>query len=104
MPELAFLIPITALLIPITAIVTAHQRKMAEIKARTASGLSSEVRAELSEIKTQLALLRDTTTKFDMTFDAALTRLEERVDRVELRQAGGTAADTLLAARQGTGA
>lgn len=96
--QMALLIPIAALMIPITAIVTSHFRHLAEIKARTASGLSEEVRAELNEIKSQIISLRDTTTKFDMTFDAALSRLEERVDRVEERQttvgsaASGTAA------------
>ena len=86
-PEhLALMIPITALSIPIVAILTGHFRKMAEIKARMTGGLSEEVRAELSEIKSQLTNLRDTTTKFDMAFDAALSRLEERMDRVEQRQ------------------
>ena len=85
-----FLIPITALCIPIVAILTAHQRHMAEIKARISGGLSQEVRAELNEIKSQLSDLRDTTTRFDMTFDAALSRLEQRMDSVEQRQATTT--------------
>ena len=89
--QIAVFIPIVALMIPITAIITGHLRKMAEIKARMASGLSAEVRAELTEIKSQLMSLRDTTTKFDMTFDAALSRLEERVERVEERQNSGAA-------------
>ena len=87
-PEhLALLIPITALCIPIVAIITSHQRKLAEIKARMTSGLSAEVRAELNEIKEQLASLRETTTRFDMAFDAALTRLESRMDDVDARTA-----------------
>lgn len=86
---LALCIPFAALSIPVTAIVTSHLRALAEIKARTASGLAPEIRAEMSEIKNQLADLRDTTTKFDMTFDAALDRLEQRVGRVEERQIGG---------------
>ena len=85
--QVAVFIPIVALCIPISAIITAHLREMARIKVRGASGLSNEVRAELNEMKSQLAALRDTTTKFDMTFDAALERLEQRVDRVEERQA-----------------
>lgn len=108
---LALFIPITALLIPISAIVTGHLRQMAEIKARSATGLAPEIRAELGEIKSQLADLRDTTTKFDMTFDAALDRLEQRVGRVEERQigistaAGGAVAaeETLIAGRRSSG-
>ena len=83
---LALCIPIVAMFIPITAILANHRQKLAEIKARSASGLAPEIRAELSEIKNQLADLRDTTTKFDMTFDAALDRMEQRVGRVEDRQ------------------
>ncbi len=90
--QIALLIPIVALCIPISAIVTGHLRKMAEIKARVVGGLSKEVREELNEIKSQLANLRDTTTKFDMTFDAALSRIEERVDHMEDRQGTSAAA------------
>jgi uncharacterized protein YicC (UPF0701 family) len=86
-PEhLALMIPLMALGIPISAIITAHLREMARIKARGGSEMSNEIRAELNEMKSQLAALRDTTTKFDMTFDAALERLEQRVDRIEERQ------------------
>ncbi len=107
---LALFIPIVALCIPITAILASHRQKLAEIKARTAGGLAPEIRAELSEIKNQLADLRDTTTKFDMTFDAALDRLEQRVGRVEDRQVSaggvstGVADEPLLTGRRSAGA
>lgn len=78
-------IPVTALLIPIAAIVTGHFQKMAEIKARAGTNLSAEVRAELGALRDQIELLRDTTSKFDLSFDAALTRLEGRMDSVETR-------------------
>lgn len=89
-PEIiAVFIPIVALTIPVVAIITSHQRKMAEIKARMTQGLSSEIRDHLNEIKNEITHLRETTTKFDLSFDAAVTRLEERVDRVEQRQSSG---------------
>lgn len=69
--------------IPITAMVTYHQRKLAEIKARMSGTNSDEVKNQLSAIRNEVASLRETTTKFDMSFDAAITRLEDRVDRVE---------------------
>ena len=107
---IALFIPIVALCIPITAILASHRQKLAEIKARSASGLAPEIRAELGEIKNQLADLRDTTTKFDMTFDAALDRLEQRIGRVEERQvsAAGTFPATsneepILLGRRGSG-
>ncbi len=86
---IGIVVPLALVTVPITAIITSHRQKLAEIKARSASGLAPEIRAELSEIKNQLADLRDTTTKFDMTFDAALGRLEARVGRVEARTTGG---------------
>lgn len=82
---LALLIPILALMIPIVAIVTDHQRKLAEIKMRTGTKVTPQVEAELSALRREVAELRDTATNYDMSFDAALTRLEQRVDRVEQR-------------------
>ena len=84
--QIALLIPIVALCIPIVAIVTEHQRKVLELKLRLKGEVPKELQAELAELKNQVAELRDTTTKFDMSFDAAISRLEERVDRVEGRQ------------------
>lgn len=98
-----FLIPLTALSIPIVAILTAHHRKIVEMKLKGQSGLSADARAELQEMKAQIEALRDTTTKFDMSFDSALDRLEQRMDRVELRQTGGTASEGEVVARQGVG-
>jgi|GEM_PF-805787 hypothetical protein len=67
--------------IPITAMLTYHQRKLAEIKARISNTGSEEVRQELKAIREEVAQLRDTSTKFDMSFDAAITRLEQRMDK-----------------------
>lgn len=92
--QLALMIPIVALCIPIVKIWTNHQHKMAEIKAQSGTTLPASVQSDLSEIKRELASLRDTTTKFDMTFDAALSRLEERVDRIEDRQAASVATNS----------
>lgn len=72
--------------IPISAIWTTHYRKLAEIKARQQGDVSAETRAQLSAIREEMAALRDTTTKFDMSFDAALSRLEQRVDRIDERE------------------
>jgi len=80
--QIALLIPIVVLFIPIVAIVTDHQRKVLELKLRLKGEVPKEVQAELAELKNQVAELRDTTTKFDMSFDAAISRLEDRVDRV----------------------
>ncbi|MBC8104308.1 MAG: hypothetical protein H7Z41_17165 [Cytophagales bacterium] len=76
--------------IPIIAIITSHQRKMAEIKARSGNignalggPLLNEIKNELVSLRGEVAALRDTTTRFDMSFDSAISRLEQRVDRIE---------------------
>jgi hypothetical protein len=92
--SLALLIPIAAMGIPITAIWTGHLRKMAEIRAQQGATLPPDVRTDLTEMKRQLNELRETTTRFDMSFDAAVTRLEERVDHIEERQGATTLTPT----------
>lgn len=75
--------------IPISAIWMHHQREMAKIKSARGDGDkgdvkgSAEVVRELQAMRQEMALLRDTTTKFDMSFDAALSRLEQRMDKAE---------------------
>ena len=70
--------------VPIVAVLTNHMRQMAEIKGRTA-GVDSTLGQELQEIKRQISELRDTTTKYDISFDAALQRMESRMTNVEQR-------------------
>lgn len=86
--QLALMIPIIAVFIPIVAIVTSHQRKLAEINAQRGVTLPANIKTELEALRNEVAMLRDTTTRFDMSFDAAITRLEDRVDHVETRQSG----------------
>ncbi|MDX1932069.1 MAG: hypothetical protein SFU56_05645 [Capsulimonadales bacterium] len=83
---IALFIPIVALFIPISAIWTHHLRQMAEIKAQQGKTIAPDVRQDLNEIKQQLSELRDTTTRFDMSFDAAITTLERRMDNFEQAQ------------------
>jgi hypothetical protein len=62
-----------------------HQRKMLEIKLRGGMASDSNILKELQDMKQQIADLRDTTTRYDMSFDAALQRLESRTGNVEQR-------------------
>jgi hypothetical protein len=71
--------------IPITAIVTGHFRKMAELKLQHGEKAESNVLESIRELKEQFTELRDTTTKYDMSFDAALQRIENRVNHLEGR-------------------
>ena len=69
--------------IPIVAIITSHQRKMAEMKMQMGGKADSSVIEELKALKQQMAELRDTTTRYDISFDAALQRIESRVGHLE---------------------
>lgn len=73
------------LAIPFYAIWTYNRRKMEEIRARQRVDISAETRAALEALRQEIADLRDTTTKYDVSFDTALQRLEGRLAGVEQR-------------------
>ena len=73
--------------IPITVILTSHIRKMEEIRSKGGKGGDESVARAIHELKEQFNELRDTTTKYDMSFDAALQRIENRVNHLEGRVA-----------------
>lgn len=72
--------------LPIVAILTGHQRKMMEIRQRNL-GTNDQISSELKEIRAAVAELRETTTRYDLSFDTALQRLEGRMSAVENRVA-----------------
>lgn len=90
---LALMIPLMGIGTGALTIYLSHVRKLAEIKARAGTvenkntvgnaAVSNDVRTELQALREEVAKLRDTSTKFDLSFDAGLTRLEDRVARVE---------------------
>jgi hypothetical protein len=85
------MIPLAGIATGALAVFLSHREKMARIKAQAQMTVGEGLRAELDEIKRQIATLRDTTTRFDMSFDAAISRLEERMDRVDGQHySGGT--------------
>lgn len=70
--------------IPLMAIWTHHVRKLAEIKSRGDDGKgASALRQEVAALRAEVEALRDTTTKFDLSFDAQLTQLETRMEKAE---------------------
>jgi hypothetical protein len=66
-----------------------HQRALAEIRLRAGQqpdrAASSVSPQGLQELSQQIAELRDMTTRYDMSFDAALQRMESRVSHMEAR-------------------
>ena len=68
-----------------------HQRKMAELQVRSGYQVGTNNSSqELLELTRQIAELRDTTTRYDMSFDSALQRLESRVGNLENKSAQST--------------
>jgi hypothetical protein len=75
--------------------VLGHREKMSALRNRQegAPGVVAEIRA----LREEMATLRETTTRFDMSFDAALARVEDRLTKVE-----GETAQQRVAERQYT--
>lgn len=68
-----------------------HRIRLEEIRNQRGAGVTEETISVLREVQRELRDLRETTTKFDISFDAGLDRLEERVSRVEERSMTSTA-------------
>src|SRR5579884_3915533 len=71
--------------VPMLAIWTGHQRKMAELKLQMGGRVDNDVRAALESLRQEVQTLRDTTMQYDLSFDAALQRMEGRVGGLERR-------------------
>jgi hypothetical protein len=88
--QMALMIPLFALCIPIAAIIAKHRERLEEIRNRsreTKTVVGDEaLRSEVQQLKEQLLALRETTTKFDLSFDGALDGVEARMKRLEERQ------------------
>jgi hypothetical protein len=63
-----------------------HRAKLEEMRLLRGHGGSADVVSEIRQLQQQIHELRDTTTRYDMSFDAALQRLESRVAHMEAQQ------------------
>ncbi len=73
------------LAIPWLAISTYHKRKLEEIRSRQKIEINEETRAAIEALRGEMAALRDTTTQYDVSFDTALNRLDNRMAHLEQR-------------------
>lgn len=71
--------------IPVSVIWTHHRRKMLELQLRLRQDGDSGVRAALEALRQEVRMLKETTTEYDISFDNALQRMEQRVDNLERR-------------------
>ena len=58
---------------------------MVELQIKSGNTGNSNLISELQSLQKQIAELRDTTTRYNMSFDSALQLLESRVANVESR-------------------
>ncbi|HSV75296.1 MAG TPA: hypothetical protein VLH79_16190 [Chthonomonadales bacterium] len=94
MPDImALSIPLVALCIPIVAIVAAHRRKVLELQLLLRGQADEKVMDELRSLRRDLEGLRDTSTRYDVSFDQALQRVESRVAALERRPASAAPAE-----------
>ena len=75
--------------IPISGIWTSHRRKVLELQLRLRNEGSSSVHAEIEALQREVRALRDTTMQYDLSFDTALQRMEQRVEMIERRAISG---------------
>jgi hypothetical protein len=69
--------------IPMLAIWTGHQRKMAELRLQSMNMGDASVRSAIDGLRDELRALRDTTMQYDLSFDAALQRMDARMGSLE---------------------
>ena len=62
-----------------------HFQKMAKIRAEVRANAGQDVLNAIKELRTEVAELRDTTTRYDLSFDTSLQRLESRMNHLEQR-------------------
>ncbi len=94
--ELILAVPLSAIILGIggNIIKNVLQSRERQLKLRlraearhARSAPSTSLHKELEALRAEIASLRDTTTQYDMTNDHIVQRIEERLSRIETRQA-----------------
>src|SRR5438132_8565719 len=73
--------------IPIFAMWTHHRRKVLEMQLQLRNQNNSGSTSDLEALRQEVRALRDTTMQYDLSFDTALQRMEQRVEGIERRVA-----------------
>jgi sensor histidine kinase regulating citrate/malate metabolism len=71
------------LFVPITAMVLKHRKEMLEMELERRRLSNQEIVAQIEALRQELAQLRDTSTQYDMSLQANLEILQERVRMLE---------------------
>jgi hypothetical protein len=81
----ALIIAGSVVIISVIGIWTEHQQKMAKLRFRSGDAADAGVRAAIDKLAEDVRSIRETTMQYDISFDAALQRLETRVGGLESR-------------------
>src|SRR5262245_41546216 len=71
--------------IPIYALWSDHSRQMMKLKLQLQNQGDANLRASVEALQQEVRALRETSTQYDLSFDAALQRMEQRMENVERR-------------------
>jgi hypothetical protein len=62
-----------------------HERRMTELRLTHQHQGDANLRATVEALQQEVRALRETSTQYDLSFDAALQRMESRVEGLERR-------------------
>lgn len=72
-----------ALFIPITAMVLKHRKEMVQLELEKRRLNHQEIAKQIEALRQEIAHLRETSTQFDLSLQANLENLQERVRALE---------------------
>lgn len=72
-----------ALFIPITAMVLKHRKEMLQMELEKRRLSNQEVAKQIEALRAEIAQLRETATQYDLSLQANLENLQERVRYLE---------------------
>lgn len=72
-----------AVIIPVTAMVLKHRKEMMKLEIERRTTVNQDVLAQIDALRREIAELRQTATEYDLSLQANLENLQERVRALE---------------------
>lgn len=86
---MGILVPIVAIVMifgaPMVHIFTEHRRKIVQMQIESRAQTDNAWREEAAKLRDEINLLRDTSTRYDISLEDTLQRVEQRLQNVEMR-------------------
>lgn len=71
--------------VPMVAVYTEHRRKLLQMQLDAKVQTENGWREEAAKLRNEINALRDTSTRFDLSLEDSLERVEQRLQNVEIR-------------------